>query len=90
MEPEAIGAYYGIENVQEKTDAMENDFVNFVKAIDVSQQPWNIAWKLAEAKVYALKICHNNNNQWIAESLDIPLDVVRALRVVLDYDDIMT
>ncbi len=89
-DPELLDLYCDTDNIQEAIDRMDEEFIQFVKTIDTSQLFWNITWKLAAAKIHALQMCHNDNNNYISKKLDIPLDVVRALRIVLEYDESLT
>ena len=89
MDPDSLEFFYNIPDAKDKIEAMENDFVQFVKTIDTQQLFWDIAWKFAQAKVYALKTCRNSNTQWVAKELDMSENIVHALRTVLDNDELM-
>jgi hypothetical protein len=84
MDSDGLEFYYQIPDAAEKVQRMENDFYDFVKSIDRSQLYWDYVWKYAQSLIYTLKTLHNDNTEWVAEKLDIPVDIVRSIRTVLD------
>ena len=86
LEPAEIEFYYGIQDAESKINEMDVKFDNFVKKIDISQTSWELAWKIALISIYALQVCKHEDTEWVAQALHIPVDIVRALRSILDTE----